>query len=249
MTEYVVTRWYRAPELLCDNQVYDAKVDVWSVGCIFAETLLRKPLLKGRDYMHQLGLIIDLVGPPGDAHTEFIINPDARAAIRAMRPSRSVSRSPRPPPQAQARDRMTRERPSSCVQAVPLKERFSGFSPTAVDFLSRMLVFDPNERADVKSLLRHPYLADIHHEEDEPECPRARCAGGWSPVPLADLTPLSQASSTLSSSAATPRRCPGTCCSTTCTTSCGTCGRRTGAPACSVRVRWRAGAHASDEAW
>lgn len=90
MTEYVVTRWYRAPELLCDNQVYDAKVDVWSVGCIFAETLVRKPLLKGRDYMHQLGLIIDLLGPPGDGHTEFIINPDARAAIRAMRPSRSV---------------------------------------------------------------------------------------------------------------------------------------------------------------
>ena len=46
MTDYVVTRWYRAPELLCDNQTYDKKVDVWSAGLIFAELLVRRPLLQ-----------------------------------------------------------------------------------------------------------------------------------------------------------------------------------------------------------
>jgi serine/threonine protein kinase len=50
MTEYVVTRWYRAPELLCENPSYDSAVDMWSVGCIFAELFVRRPLLKGRDY-------------------------------------------------------------------------------------------------------------------------------------------------------------------------------------------------------
>ena len=47
LTEYVVTRWYRAPELLCESADYDAKVDVWSVGCVLGEILGRRPLFKG----------------------------------------------------------------------------------------------------------------------------------------------------------------------------------------------------------
>ena len=57
MTEYVVTRWYRAPELLLSCAEYTAAIDVWSVGCIFAELLGRKPLFPGKDYVHQLDLI------------------------------------------------------------------------------------------------------------------------------------------------------------------------------------------------
>jgi len=49
LTEYVVTRWYRAPELLLENQTYTAAIDVWACGCIFAEMMTRKPLLPGRD--------------------------------------------------------------------------------------------------------------------------------------------------------------------------------------------------------
>lgn len=48
MTEYVVTRWYRAPELLLACSDYTAAIDVWSVGCIFAELLARKPLFPGQ---------------------------------------------------------------------------------------------------------------------------------------------------------------------------------------------------------
>lgn len=46
---YVVTRWYRAPELLCDSTHYGKTVDVWSVGCIFAEMLSRRPFFQVRD--------------------------------------------------------------------------------------------------------------------------------------------------------------------------------------------------------
>ena len=53
MTEYVVTRWYRAPELILSRE-YEAAVDVWSAGCIMAELLGRKPIFRGRDYIHQL---------------------------------------------------------------------------------------------------------------------------------------------------------------------------------------------------
>ena len=73
LTEYVVTRWYRAPELLCENsvmiitivdeQTYGWEVDIWSLGCIFAELLGRQPLLQGRNPMNQLKLIIKLLGP------------------------------------------------------------------------------------------------------------------------------------------------------------------------------------------
>ena len=62
-TEYVVTRWYRAPEVLL-NCPYDLSLDVWSAGCIFAELVNREPLFPGKDYVHQIRLICEGVGIP-----------------------------------------------------------------------------------------------------------------------------------------------------------------------------------------
>ncbi|XP_017981724.1 PREDICTED: mitogen-activated protein kinase homolog MMK2 isoform X2 [Theobroma cacao] len=61
MTEYVVTRWYRAPELLLNCSEYTAAIDIWSVGCILGEIMTRQPLFPGRDYVHQLRLITELM--------------------------------------------------------------------------------------------------------------------------------------------------------------------------------------------
>ena len=60
MTEYVVTRWYRAPELLLNCSEYTAAIDIWSVGCILGEILTREPLFPGKDYVHQLRLITEV---------------------------------------------------------------------------------------------------------------------------------------------------------------------------------------------
>ena len=60
MTEYVVTRWYRAPELLLNCSEYSGAIDIWSVGCIFGEIMHRQPLFPGRDYVHQLKLITEV---------------------------------------------------------------------------------------------------------------------------------------------------------------------------------------------
>ena len=60
MTEYVVTRWYRPPELLLNSSDYTAAIDVWSVGCIFMELMDRKPLFPGRDHVHQLRLLMEV---------------------------------------------------------------------------------------------------------------------------------------------------------------------------------------------
>ncbi|GMP31158.1 hypothetical protein CsSME_00005489 [Camellia sinensis var. sinensis] len=52
MTKYVVTRWYRAPELLLNSSDYTVAIDVWYVGCIFMELMNRKPLLASKDHVH-----------------------------------------------------------------------------------------------------------------------------------------------------------------------------------------------------
>ena len=54
LTEYVVTRWYRAPEIMLACHEYSFPIDVWSIGCIFAELILRKPLFPGDDYIDQV---------------------------------------------------------------------------------------------------------------------------------------------------------------------------------------------------
>lgn len=85
-TDYVATRWYRAPEL-CGSffAKYSPAIDIWSIGCIFAEILLGKPLFPGRNVVHQLELITDLLGTP---------SPQVVAKVRAQEgfPSTSVTR-------------------------------------------------------------------------------------------------------------------------------------------------------------
>lgn len=85
MTEYVVTRWYRAPELLLSCERYDAAIDIWSVGCILAELFLRKPLFQGKDYLSQLKIIIEVLGSPSDEELTFVTAPRARQFIRDLK--------------------------------------------------------------------------------------------------------------------------------------------------------------------
>lgn len=84
MTEYVVTRWYRAPELLCESETYGPAVDVWSVGCIFAELMLRRPLFKGDSTRRQLELILQTLGSPNEDELRGITSHAALRIIRSM---------------------------------------------------------------------------------------------------------------------------------------------------------------------
>lgn len=142
MTEYVATRWYRAPELLLSLNHYSLAIDLWSVGCIFAEMLGRKQLFPGKNYIHQLQLILSVLGTP----TEDIIG-----AIRSDR-IRSYVQSL--PPHF----------------AVPLAKQYPQAEPQALDLLAAMLRFDPRKRISVTQALEHPYLAKYHDADDEPIC-------------------------------------------------------------------------------
>ncbi|KAL7259021.1 hypothetical protein ACSBR1_005013 [Camellia fascicularis] len=144
MTEYVVTRWYRAPELLLNCSEYTAAIDIWSVGCILGEIMTRQPLFPGKDYVHQLRLITELIGSPDDASLGFLRSDNARRYVRQL---------PQYPRQQ-------------------FSARFPNMSPGAADLLEKMLVFDPNKRIAVEGALCHPYLAPLHDINEEPVCPR-----------------------------------------------------------------------------
>mmetsp|Transcript_4793 Transcript_4793/g.5780 ORF Transcript_4793/g.5780 Transcript_4793/m.5780 type:complete len:396 (-) Transcript_4793:48-1235(-) len=142
MTEYVVTRWYRSPELLCETNTYGKSVDIWSVGCIFAELLSRKPFFQGNNPHHQLTLIVSILGCPNQEELGFTTHPVARLALQ----------------------RASRSAPTG------LKQNLSpDVDEDALDLLSKMLVMNPDERITVEEALKHPYLSDLY-SENEPQC-------------------------------------------------------------------------------
>lgn len=145
MTEYVVTRWYRAPELLLSCDHYSAAIDVWSVGCILAELLRRKPLFPGKNYLDQLNLIVSTLGKPSDEELGFVTQDNARAYISKM-------------PATERHD---------------FARSFPHASPACIDLLNRMLQFDPRRRITVEQALQHPYLAEMHDEACEASAPAA----------------------------------------------------------------------------
>ena len=143
MTEYVVTRWYRAPELLLSCDEYDSAIDVWSVGCIFAEMLGRKPIFPGKDYLHQLKLILSTIGTPSEDDLHFIPNETARNFIHSQ----------------------------PFAPRVSLRMVYPSANPLAIDLIDKMLVFNPRKRISVSEALEHPYLAMLHDENLEPVAP------------------------------------------------------------------------------
>ncbi|KIM70461.1 hypothetical protein SCLCIDRAFT_12433 [Scleroderma citrinum Foug A] len=143
MTEYVATRWYRAPEIMLTFKQYTKAIDVWSVGCILAEMLSSKPLFPGRDYHHQLSLILDVLGTPTLDEFYAITTRRSRDYIRAL-PFRKRR---------------------------PFAQLFPNATPLAIDFLTKTLTFDPKKRLTVEEALAHPYLEAYHDPDDEPVAP------------------------------------------------------------------------------
>ena len=84
MTEYVATRWYRAPEIMLSFQNYTTAIDIWSVGCILAELLGGRPIFKGRDYVDQLNQILHYLGTPSEETLRRVGSPRAQDYIRSL---------------------------------------------------------------------------------------------------------------------------------------------------------------------
>ncbi|KAG8945008.1 MAP kinase Pmk1 [Tulasnella sp. 424] len=143
MTEYVATRWYRAPEVMLTFKEYTRAIDIWSIGCVLAEMLSGKPLFPGRDYHDQLSLILDILGTPSIDDFYAINSTRSREYIRAL-PFRKKK---------------------------PFSQLFPKANPLAHDLLEKCLTFNPKRRIDVNDALQHPYLASYHDPNDEPTAP------------------------------------------------------------------------------
>mmetsp|Transcript_30113 Transcript_30113/g.70061 ORF Transcript_30113/g.70061 Transcript_30113/m.70061 type:complete len:413 (-) Transcript_30113:72-1310(-) len=140
MTEYVCTRWYRAPEVLCSWTDYSGAIDVWSMGCIFAEMHTGQPVFPGSNTQEQLDLIIGLLGSPmGDEITK-IPHEKCQRWIMSL----------------------------PTMAAKSLGTVFDSMSEDAQEILARMLRWDPDKRATVTDCLEDPFLGSLHCPEDEP---------------------------------------------------------------------------------
>ncbi|THH14577.1 hypothetical protein EW146_g5775 [Bondarzewia mesenterica] len=140
LTEYVATRWYRAPEVMLTFKEYTRAIDIWSVGCVLAEMLSGKPLFPGRDYHHQLSIILDILGTPSIDDFYAITSQRSREYLRAL-PFRKQK---------------------------PFSQLFPDANPLAIDLMEKCLTFSPKKRIDVSEALKHPYLESYHDPEDEP---------------------------------------------------------------------------------
>ncbi|KAG7383056.1 hypothetical protein PHYPSEUDO_004040 [Phytophthora pseudosyringae] len=138
MTEYVVTRWYRPPELmLAPNGSYDGAVDMWSVGCILGELVSRKPLFPGTDFMDQLTRVFQVLPVPEPEDRGYVIEKDALKFLSSL-----------PPPVPGALE--TKLGDTAGAQAL--------------DLLRRLLCFNPKERISADDALAHPFFEGVQEE-------------------------------------------------------------------------------------
>ena len=124
-TKEVLTLWYRAPELLLGINEYSTPVDIWSIGCIFGELVLRQPLFKGEYEIEQLFKIFHLLGTP-----DKNIWPDVESLPN-----------------------YSKEFPK--FKPLKLEKYFVGLDKNGIDLLKQMLIYDPNQRITAKQALMH----------------------------------------------------------------------------------------------
>lgn len=144
LTDYVATRWYRAPEILLGSTRYTKGVDMWSIGCILGEMLRGQPMFAGKSTVHQLELVLEVTGRPSKRDMESVKSKHTATMLQtlAVKPQRS------------------------------LQSLLPTANPEALDLLSRLLVFNPDKRLSVEDAIRHPYLAAFHNAADEPTLTR-----------------------------------------------------------------------------
>jgi len=141
LTDYVATRWYRAPEILLASKRYTMGVDMWSLGCILAEMLLGKPLFPGTSTINQIEKIVTTIALPDRSEVEELSSDYAQSIL---------------------------DKAGSMARR-PLKDFLQSATPEAAHMVETLLKFNPNKRLTAHAALRHPYVQRFHNSSQEPE--------------------------------------------------------------------------------
>jgi cyclin-dependent kinase 7 len=132
MSHQVITRWYRPPELFYKARYYSGAVDVWSVGCVFAELVLRTPFMAGNSDLHQLELICQAIGSPTEENWPGVSSLDAYVPLQ-----------------------------KDGITPVRSKTEFLSMFPTigssGVELLMSMLSLNPAKRSTCREILHHEW--------------------------------------------------------------------------------------------
>uniref|UniRef100_A0A6B2L6Z0 Mitogen-activated protein kinase n=1 Tax=Arcella intermedia TaxID=1963864 RepID=A0A6B2L6Z0_9EUKA len=163
MTDYVATRWYRAPEILLGSSTYTEGVDMWSVGCILGELLGGKPMFPGKSTTDQISKILEVTGRPTDEDI-IAINSEFASKLLETIPGADSHTHPK-----------------------SLEVLYPEAPADALDLLRKLLYFNPDKRLSAQQSLEHPYVEQFHSPEEEIECPHAIT------VPIDDNTKFSVA--------------------------------------------------------
>ncbi|KAB5575573.1 kinase-like domain-containing protein [Coniochaeta sp. 2T2.1] len=151
MSSQVITIWYRPPELLLGAKHYSGAVDIWSVGCVFAELVVRAPFLPGGNESEQLGLICKLIGTPTEDNWPKVTTLGNYAAVGAE------------------------------VHPVTPREgymaRFSAVGADGVDLLMKTLTLDPKKRITARGMLDHKWFRSEPRPTSNENLPRQRSGG------------------------------------------------------------------------
>jgi cyclin-dependent kinase len=133
-THEVVTLWYRAPDVLLGSRKYSTPVDIWSVGCIFAEMANGRPLVAGTSESDQLDRIFRLLGTPTIGDYPGIVELPDYAPDQFP---------PYPPPRG------------------GLASLCPTLDPLGVDLLGKMIQYDPSRRVSAQAALEHPFFQEM----------------------------------------------------------------------------------------
>ena len=131
-THEIVTLWYRAPEILLGSQRYSMSVDMWSIGCIFAEMALKKPLFQGDSEIDELFRIFRILSTPTEENWSGVTSlPDFKSSFPRWGTNQ-------------------------------LEDKVKGFmNADGIDLLQKMLIYDPAKRISAKRALKHKYFESL----------------------------------------------------------------------------------------
>ena len=143
LSGYVTTRWYRAPEVLCVYGEYTDAIDIWAVGCIFAELITGFPLFHGCDTLDQLRHILSALGKPSDDVIAKVPNDKAKQFLRDYPP----------------------------IAPMSFASIFRDAQEDEIDLLTKLLVFDKDARISAHDAMQHRFFDDLHSHRKDVDVP------------------------------------------------------------------------------